>query len=146
MRFGSAAAEVAVTAASGGTLLVLASDGQSDLHGSGAYRLTPSASIDVPGTPHVSELALAPGVPNPFATRMILKYQVPRAGAAALRVFDPQGRLVRTLVNESSRPAGDYEAMWDGRDAAGTIVRPGLYLVRLDSGGRRAVQRVVLSR
>ena len=44
-------------------------------------------------------------------------------------VYDLSGRRVRQLVGET-RPAGAYLEMWDGRDAGGAMVPPGLYLLR----------------
>jgi len=65
--------------------------------------------------------------------------------ATRLQVFDLQGRLVRTLLDEP-RAGGRHEVEWAGRDAAGRPLGTGLYLLRLESGARRAVQRILLVR
>ena len=58
-----------------------------------------------------------------------------------LRVHDLGGRLVRRIVEHGSAGTGLYEIAWDGLDANGLLVPPGIYLVRLrvdtDDGGRR---------
>ena len=36
--------------------------------------------------------------------------------------------------------------IWDGRDRDGSLVKPGLYFVRVEAAGRSAVARVVLVR
>jgi hypothetical protein len=63
------------------------------------------------------------------------------AGARRLELFDVGGRRVRawTLGSEA---AGAIR--WDGRDAAGSRARPGLYFARLVDGGAIARLRVVL--
>lgn len=50
--------------------------------------------------------------------------------AVAVEIFDLSGRRVRQLVSQQ-RPAGFYAERWDGRDAHGTLVPPGLYLCRV---------------
>jgi hypothetical protein len=57
---------------------------------------------------------------------------------------DVQGRVVATLV-DGIVPAGRHEAAWDGA-AGGRAAGPGLYFVRLDACGRRAVRSLVLLR
>jgi flagellar hook assembly protein FlgD len=52
-----------------------------------------------------------------------------------VEVFDLLGRRVRTL-DRGPRAAGAQRVAWDGRDAAGAPVTPGLYHVRVDAGER----------
>lgn len=67
-------------------------------------------------------------------------------------VFDFRGRLVRTLYDNRSRPAAfpadEFEDRWDGRDAAGVLVEPGIYLIRsvLEPNASRVVRPVVVVR
>ena len=48
----------------------------------------------------------------------------------AVAVWDLSGRQVRQ-VYEGEDGVGVYERMWDGRDASGRLVPPGLYLYRV---------------
>lgn len=76
--------------------------------------------------------------PNPFHSSVTLRV-APQSGARGrVRFFTPQGRLVREL----EVPA-DGVLRWDGRDATGRSVPPGLYLRRAESGGRIAAGRIV---
>jgi subtilisin family serine protease len=70
--------------------------------------------------------------PNPF--RGVLEVSAP---PGRLAVYDAGGRLVRTL----SAVVG--HARWDGRDANGRGVPPGLYFVRWRDGARTRTVRVV---
>jgi hypothetical protein len=87
-------------------------------------------------------LRLLPVLPNPFQRSATIRFDLPRASAVDLRVFDVAGRLVKTLEN-SRHEAGAYELQWDGRDAAGSSVAPGVYFVRLNAGETGSTQRVV---
>lgn len=94
--------------------------------------------------------------PNPCATgRVELRFALPDAGAAAgawsashaeLAVYDAVGRRVRSLaIDALARAAG--RAAWDGTADGGGRAAPGVYLLRLTSGGvARATQRVTLIR
>jgi hypothetical protein len=54
-------------------------------------------------------------------------------------VYDLSGRLVRRLVERRAVSTGEYAISWDGKDASGAQVPPGIYYVRLrltaDKGG-----------
>lgn len=83
------------------------------------------------------------GEPNPFFRSTLLRYDVP-AGGAPVRVdiYDVAGRLVRTLV-DAAQSGGGHAVRWDGRDAAGSAVASGVYLVRLSAGAKRRTGRIV---
>lgn len=44
-----------------------------------------------------------------------------------VKVIDPSGNTVRTLVDNASRASGTYTDTWDGKTATGSIVRDGVY-------------------
>jgi len=83
-------------------------------------------------------------VPNPFDRTTRLSYEVPRAGAAALVVYDASGRAVRHLVQGRSEP-GRFSAVWDGRTDAGERLAAGVYLYEFVLGDRRLTGKVTLT-
>jgi hypothetical protein len=93
-------------------------------------------------------LFLDPGVPNPFGASTLVTYAVPsQAGSSPvqLRIYDPAGRLVRTLV-DAVQPAGIYEISWEGRNDRGEEVAAGVYLCELRVAGEAITRRVILVR
>jgi hypothetical protein len=96
-------------------------------------------------------LVLAQNEPNPFdpAVRGFTRiaFAVPGTGGAGtratLRIFDPAGRVVRTLV-DAVVPPSEQIAQWDGRDASGRLVPAGVYFYRLDAGGSTLSQKLVV--
>jgi DNA-binding beta-propeller fold protein YncE len=80
--------------------------------------------------------------PNPFTERTTIAFDVPLAEHATLQVYDVSGRLVRTLVDGTVEP-GRYRPIWDGRDAAGRLTSPGVYLISLKSGDFSAARKLV---
>ena len=65
------------------------------------------------------------------------------AGKYDVSVFDARGRLVRKWVADASSGA---TGTWDGRGGDGATVGSGVYLLRVDAGGRRVVTKAVVSR
>ncbi|HRX50423.1 MAG TPA: C25 family cysteine peptidase [Candidatus Krumholzibacteria bacterium] len=90
-------------------------------------------------------LVLEPCAPNPFNPATTIRFALPAdvRGRTRLRVFDLQGRLVRTLV-DGVLPAGFHEVAWRGRDDRDRAVGSGVYLYRLEAGGVAAQGRMTL--
>jgi hypothetical protein len=63
---------------------------------------------------------------------------------ARVRVFDAQGRAVRELFSGPLCCDETVAVSWDGRGGDGGGVRPGLYVVALESGGHRQGARVIV--
>jgi flagellar hook assembly protein FlgD len=61
----------------------------------------------------------------------------------SLEVYDVAGRLVSTLV-DGELDAGRHQAKWDGTNNDGKRIPAGIYFSRLDSGGKRATEKVIL--
>jgi hypothetical protein len=112
----------------------------------GETRLTRSLVLTVsgaqPGTPGAPVFALERLSPTPFRTLTRIDFTLPAAAPARLEVFGPDGGRVRTLATGTLEP-GPHEVVWDGRDEARHLVGAGVYFVRLESGGRAAVRRLV---
>jgi flagellar hook assembly protein FlgD len=60
-----------------------------------------------------------------------------------LRVYDVQGRAVRTLVDQDAE-AGTFAARWDGRDDGGARMGRGVYFARLAAGTQVTERKLVL--
>jgi C1A family cysteine protease len=91
------------------------------------------------------ERAYASGnFPNPFNPKTAIRYTVPAPGGAVrLTVYDLRGRKVRTLVDEN-KGAGDYLAVWRGRDDGGRELGSGVYFYRMEIGDYRVERKMVL--
>lgn len=85
-------------------------------------------------------VALVRAEPNPSRGAIAFVSTGGSAGAASIEVLDLQGRLLRHL---GSMPAGQ-SLQWDGTDARGSRVSPGVYLARIRSRDRIQNLRVVL--
>jgi hypothetical protein len=71
--------------------------------------------------------------PNPFNPKTKINYQLPRSGYTTLKIYDVQGREIRTLVNNFQN-TGNYSINWDGCANNNVQVASGVYFYRLKSG------------
>ena len=88
-------------------------------------------------------ISLSQNYPNPFNPSTIIVYTVPTRSNVRLDLFNILGQNVRTLVDES-KPAGEYKAVWDGRDNRGQPVSTGVYLYRLRVGETVLTRKMLL--
>jgi hypothetical protein len=88
-------------------------------------------------------LALDQNVPNPFNPTTSISFTLPAAQRVTLSVFDVNGRLVRTLV-DNDLLGGFKQYQWDGTDAAGVEASSGVYFYRLTAGKRTLTRKMVL--
>ena len=85
-------------------------------------------------------------VPNPFTPNgddvndeVVVTFDVQRLltpKPVYLEIFDLNGRRRRLIERQLS--SGGYSQQWDGRDDAGQVVPPGLYLLRISTDADHA--------
>jgi hypothetical protein len=88
---------------------------------------------------------LRPNVPNPFVGTTMLRFDLPRDVHVSLSIYDVQGRLVKSLIDQGLTP-GRYSIGLDGRDTNGDRVASGVYYYRIDAGRWNDTQRMVVVR
>ncbi|MFN8177067.1 MAG: FG-GAP-like repeat-containing protein [bacterium] len=101
-----------------------------------AVGVTPSD--DVP-----SAFFLSPPRPNPSRAGTQVVLGMPTAGRVDVAVVAVDGRRVATLAFRTL-PAGRHTLSWNGRDAHGARVAPGVYFVRATSPSGRGTRKVTL--
>jgi hypothetical protein len=105
---------------------------QIDFNGGVAFSEAVEAVIP---TPHAFSVG---SYPNPFNPVTTIEYHVPVTSSIKLSVFDAQGRLIETLVNERQAP-GRYHVTFDASGLAS-----GLYLYRMEAGRRTWAEPILL--
>ena len=101
----------------------------------------PTAIGDTPGA--VLRTALQPPVPNPFNPSTTVEFTLERASHVTLKIYDVEGRLARTLVDQPMT-GGVHQQRWDGRDDRGNPAASGVYFLRLKAGSVAQTQKMVL--
>ncbi len=96
---------------------------------------TDAAAVEPPPAPKGGLAAWS--APNPFVGSTSIRFILPAAGPVRLAVYDLAGREVARLL-DGARPAGEQAVTWQAGGAPA-----GIYLVRLESGGRAVTRRCV---
>tara|TARA_Y100001970_G_scaffold13758_1_gene15591 strand:- start:39 stop:791 length:753 start_codon:yes stop_codon:yes gene_type:complete len=70
--------------------------------------------------------SLSKNYPNPFNPSTTIEYSVSKTGPVSLVIYDLNGAVVKTLVNEVVA-RNNYSITWDGRNDSGQMVASGQY-------------------
>ena len=84
------------------------------------------------------EFGLEHAFPNPFNSTTTIRFAIDAEARTSLKVYDLAGREVVTLANQVMK-AGRYTASFKAEGLAS-----GVYICRLESGEKRAVQKMLL--
>ncbi|HET9951634.1 MAG TPA: putative Ig domain-containing protein, partial [Candidatus Eisenbacteria bacterium] len=89
-----------------------------------------SLNVEVIGTGGALTASVSP---NPLNPEAVLTFEIASATSVRVTLHDIQGRLVRSLANESMA-AGWHDLRIDGRDDGGRALRSGVYFYRIETG------------
>lgn len=117
-----------------GTVQVASDGDASSLAGSQSMVVV----TDLLKAPLLSGLRAVPGVVTPngdgindAAQVSFTVYRLTGAVHFAVSVYDLAGRQVRDLSFERANASGEHALQWDGRDESGSVVVPGVYVLRV---------------
>ena len=119
-------------------------DSLGESRGEGASLVTSVESDDNPIIPE-SQILLG-NYPNPFNPSTLIHFTIPRDltnSRTTLKIYDVQGSLVKTLVDEVL-PSGNYLSKWDAINEAGNKVTSGVYFYSLKVGDRVVSRKMIL--
>jgi hypothetical protein len=115
------------------------------------FRFTTTTTTGVTYTPPPSapQVLMAQSRPNPM--RSLTRIDFTLAGSAGvvpvvLRIYDAQGRLVRTLMETAEPVPAQCTANWDGKNEKGEKSGSGIYYYRLEVAGAHFSKRLILLR
>lgn len=133
----AAAHDVALRLAAAGDLVVL-----DDLAGTPVPVVGGGGLAFAPLTsPTLTLFAKAHGYPNPFHAgreAVLLSYLLTQDSAVKVSIYTLLGDLVREIPLQAGAVGGTRglnEVPWDGRNGKGDLVRPGLYVARIEGPG-----------
>lgn len=72
-----------------------------------------------------------------------IKYAIANRGRTTIKLFTNTGLFVATLL-DADMPAGKGSLDWDGRNASGTVVASGIYIVRIVGPGISKSQKIAI--
>ncbi|HNQ44530.1 MAG TPA: T9SS type A sorting domain-containing protein, partial [Candidatus Cloacimonadota bacterium] len=97
-----------------------------------------SPTPPIPSIPLISN-----NYPNPFNPSSTIAFSIPKDANTKLCIYNTKGQKVKDIIN-GNLLKGFHKAVWDGKDNRNRSVGSGVYLIRLDSGGKTSVRKVTL--
>ncbi len=88
------------------------------------------------------DFVLLQNYPNPFNPETHIDFSTDRSGNVKLTVYDVRGTLICRLV-DSYLPAGQHEAVWQGKDENSKMVASGIYFYVLQCGDRALKKKCI---
>jgi len=93
---------------------------------------TATVSLDILSQ-RPSEYRLYQNYPNPFNPTTTISYDLPEQAIFNMTIFNIRGQEVM-MLEDASKPPGNYEVQWNGLDRFGNPVSTGVYFCRLEAG------------
>ena len=93
-----------------------------------------------------NEFALAQNFPNPFNPTTNIRFKLTNSVRVKLRIYNMMGQLVRILINDDLKTAGEYTVQWDGKEDSGQNVASGVYVYRIQAGKFVRTRKMLLLR
>jgi hypothetical protein len=115
------------------------------LHNAVIRIVDPNSDAPGIGGGHDATFRLDPARPNPFSPGTRISFDLPRAAAVRLLIYDVAGRQVRMLTDQQWA-AGNHTLEWDGRNDIGQPAGSGVYFYTMRAGGFRSERRMTLLR
>ena len=98
-----------------------------------------SIGISLINTELLSDYKLLQNYPNPFNPSTTINFSIPVSSKVSLKVYDPAGREVSTLVNEF-KSAGNYSVNF----TAGSGLNSGVYFYTMTAGEFTVTKKLIL--
>ncbi len=90
------------------------------------------------------EYRLEQNYPNPFNPNTTIQYTLPINRKVSIKIYNVNGQLVNTLVNNKLVSAGTHKVMWNGKNKNGLQVSTGMYFYSLEWAGMKKVKSMTL--
>lgn len=89
------------------------------------------------------DFTVSQNYPNPFNPSTTINYEIPGTTNVQIKIYDINGRLIKTLVNEI-KDAGGHSIDWDGKNDIGMAVATGTYLYQVQLGNNIQAKKMLL--
>lgn len=88
------------------------------------------------------QLKILQSYPNPFHQSTTIKYQIFKESKIVLKIYDLFGVEVKTLM-DGIQAVGEYSVIWDGKNAGGNRLSPGLYTIVISTKNQITEKKLV---
>jgi glucuronoarabinoxylan endo-1,4-beta-xylanase len=110
----------------------------------GNYQISVPTLINSNTNSLPAKFELAQNYPNPFSSSTVISYNIHKQSDIQVTIYDILGREVRKFAI-GHQTTGSHNIVWDGRNTFGQIVANGIYLCKLQVGGKSQVKKMIFS-
>ncbi len=110
----------------------------------GAFEYSPTTSVEQDSFSPTS-FVVDHNYPNPFNPQTSIRFHLPNAGHASVRIFNSLGQLIVELLNENLS-VGTHIVRWEGKGANGVIAPSGSYYAHIQHGASTKTIKLILLR
>ncbi|MEN3014356.1 MAG: PKD domain-containing protein [Endomicrobiia bacterium] len=108
-------------------------------------------SIIIEVVPAPIDIKLYQNGPNPFDLSVSnpftkIKYELSEETEVTIKVFSMTGKVIKTLIDKKTTPAGSWEVVWDGKSEDGKYVESGLYFYALITPTKTITKKMLVLR
>lgn len=108
-------------------------------------------SVLIEVVPAPADVKLYQNGPNPFDLSVSnpftrIKYELSEDTEVTIRVYTMTGRIVKTLLDRVTKPAGTWEVVWDGKSEEGKYVESGIYFYSLITPTKTITKKMLVIR
>ena len=82
--------------------------------------------------------------PNPFNPSTTISFTLPTTSRVTLQIFDTNGTLIKTLLDNVTKEAGQHSSLWSGTNSKNKSAASGVYWYRLTSADYQQTSRGLL--
>ncbi len=110
-------------------------------------RILSITSIEEPVVTYgVENFQLQQNYPNPFNPQTAITFNLLQTTSLKLRIYDTNGRLVKSLASGELWASGQHSVVWNGTDAQNKAVSSGVYFYRIETEKLSQTKRMILLR
>ncbi len=110
----------------------------------GAFEYSPTTSVKRDSFLPMS-FVVDHNYPNPFNPQTNIRFHLPSAGHASIRIFNSLGQMIAELL-EGNLSAGMHIVRWEGKNDNGVIMPSGAYYARIQFGASTKTVKLILLR
>ena len=107
------------------------------------YTILKSTAIDDHTVNIAAGYTLLQNYPNPFNPVTRIQYNLPGPDRVKLDIYNMLGVRIRAF-GDSYENGGIHSVLWDGKDDRNNAVSSGVYFIRLESGNKSLMKKMVL--
>ena len=100
--------------------------------------------VNIKDNIHPNKFELNQNFPNPFNPNTSIQFSLGQNELISLNIYDIQGRIVNSLINNITYSSGYHYISWDGTNDLGTQVPSGVYFYKLIGENQTQIKKMIL--